>query len=52
MGPCRGGDLLSIRRDSDTDCYKLEVMGNSATFTDKDGTGSRYEILKGNPKGL
>jgi hypothetical protein len=38
--------------EKDADCYKLEVMGNTATFTDKEGTGSRYEILKGNPKGL
>jgi hypothetical protein len=34
------------------ECYRLEVMGNTATFTDQKGTGSRYEILKGNPKGL
>jgi hypothetical protein len=34
------------------ECYKLEVMGNTVTFTDQKGTGSRYEILKGNPKGL
>jgi hypothetical protein len=38
--------------DSETECYKLEVMGNTATFTDRDGTGTRYEILKGNPKAL
>jgi hypothetical protein len=34
------------------ECYKIEVVGNTATFTDEDGNGSRYEILKGNPKGL
>jgi hypothetical protein len=34
------------------ECYKLEVMGNTVTLTDQKGTGSRYEILKGNPKGL
>jgi hypothetical protein len=34
------------------ECYKVEVMGDSVTFTDPKGTGSRYEILKGNPKGL
>src|SRR5262249_16819391 len=39
--------------DSDeTECYKVEVMGNFVTYTDRDGTGTRYEILKGNPKGL
>jgi hypothetical protein len=38
--------------DDDTECYKLEVTGNMVTFTDAKGTGTRYEILKGNPKGL
>jgi hypothetical protein len=27
-------------------------MGYTVTFTDKSGTGSRYEIVKGNPQGL
>jgi hypothetical protein len=34
------------------ECYRLDVMGNTVTFTDKSGTGSRYEIVKGNPQGL
>jgi hypothetical protein len=38
--------------DEDTDCFKIEVAGTTATFTDPKGTGTRYEILKGNPKGL
>jgi hypothetical protein len=38
--------------DKEMECYRLEVMGNTATFTDQKGTGTRYEILKGNPKGL
>jgi hypothetical protein len=33
------------------ECYRVEV-GNTVTLTDEKGTGSRYEILKGNPKGL
>ena len=37
---------------SETECYRVEVMGNFVTYTDAKGTGSRYEILKGNPKGL
>lgn len=37
---------------NDTECYKVEVMGNFVTYTDENGVGSRYEILKGNPKGL
>jgi hypothetical protein len=48
------GEVICFRygKDKDAECYKLEVTGTTATFTDKDGTGSRYEILKGNPKGL
>ena len=38
--------------DDDTDCFKLEVSGNDVTFFDTKGTGVRYELLKGNPKGL
>ena len=38
--------------EKEMECYKLEVMGNTVTFTDQKGTGTRYEILKGNPKGL
>ena len=34
------------------ECYKLEVMGTTVTLTDQKGTGTRYEILKGNPQGL
>ena len=34
------------------ECYRLEVAGNTATFTDEKGAGTRYEIVKGNPKGL
>jgi hypothetical protein len=36
----------------DTECYKVEVTENFVTYADRDGTGTRYEILKGNPKGL
>jgi hypothetical protein len=38
--------------DKEMECYRVEVMGDSATFIDPNGTGSRYDILKGNPKGL
>jgi hypothetical protein len=38
--------------EKEMECYRLEVTGNTATFTDQKGTGTRYEILKGNPKGL
>ncbi len=38
--------------DPKMECYKLEVSGNTVTYTDEKGTGLRYEILAGNPKGL
>ena len=38
--------------DDDESCYEIVVDGNVATFTDEDGSGRRYEILKGNPKKL
>jgi hypothetical protein len=34
------------------ECYKLEVSGDTATMYDEKGSGTRYQILKGNPKGL
>ena len=33
-------------------CYDLTVDGDIATFTDEDGNGTRYTVLKGNPKRL
>lgn len=36
----------------DETCYRVEVFGDAATFTDDDGDGQRYKILKGNAKGL
>lgn len=33
-------------------CYTLEVSGDAVTFYEKDGSGSRYTLLKGNPKKL
>jgi hypothetical protein len=38
--------------EKDMECYKVEVAGNTLTYTDAKGAGSRYEILKGNPKNL
>jgi hypothetical protein len=38
--------------EKEMECYKLEVAGNTLTYTDAKGSGSRYEILKGNPKNL
>jgi pyruvate/2-oxoglutarate dehydrogenase complex dihydrolipoamide acyltransferase (E2) component len=46
------GDTVCFKYDNETECYKIEVMDKTATFTDSKGTGTRYEILKGNPKNL
>lgn len=47
------GDTVCFKYpDEDIDCYKVEVSGTAVTFTDQKGAGTRYEILKGNPKGL
>src|SRR3984893_20394 len=48
------GDTVCFRYadEKEMECYRLDVMGNTVTFTDKSGTGSRYEIVKGNPQGL
>jgi len=46
------GDTVCFKYDADTECYKIEVVGNTVTFTDAKGSGTRYDILKGNPKNL
>ena len=48
------GETICFRYadEKEMECYRLDVMGNTVTFTDKSGTGSRYEIVKGNPQGL
>ena len=38
--------------DDKPECYKLEVAGDTATMYDEKGSGTPYQILKGNPKGL
>jgi hypothetical protein len=38
--------------DEPRDCYRVEVSGDVVTFYDKDGSGLRYTLLKGNPKKL
>jgi hypothetical protein len=47
------GEIICFKYPGEeTDCYKVDVDGDKATFTDKDGEGTTYDILKGNPKGL
>jgi hypothetical protein len=38
--------------EEDEYCYDLTVDGDIATFGDEDGSGTRYKVLKGNPKRL
>jgi pyruvate/2-oxoglutarate dehydrogenase complex dihydrolipoamide acyltransferase (E2) component len=38
--------------DDKPECYRVEVTGTTLTYFDEKGSGSRYDILKGNPKGL
>jgi hypothetical protein len=38
--------------DDKPECYRIEVIGDTVTYYDEDGTGTRYQLLKGNPKGL
>ena len=46
------GETVCFKYDSETECYRIEVVDNTATFTDSKGAGTRYDILKGNPKNL
>jgi len=46
------GDTVCFKYGEETECYKIEVVDNTATFTDSKGSGTRYDILKGNPKNL
>jgi hypothetical protein len=48
------GEVICFKYPDDDkpECYKLEVSGDTATMYDQDGAGTRYQILKGNPKGL
>ena len=47
------GDLLCTDFPSEGKiCYRVDVLGETVTFIDKDGTGFRGTILKGNPKNL
>ena len=48
------GEVICFKYPDDDkpECYKLEVAGDTATMYDQDGAGTRYQILKGNPKGL
>jgi hypothetical protein len=48
-----GGERVCFKyTDEPRDCYKVEVSGDVVTFYDKDGSGLRYTLLKGNPRKL
>lgn len=38
--------------DEEESCYRVEVSGPVVTFLEKDGSGRRFELLRGNAKGL
>ena len=44
--------LYDDDEDDDETCYKVELNGDAVTYTDTDGKGKRYTLLKGNPKKL
>jgi hypothetical protein len=48
------GETVCVRYSGNpkTECYKVEVSGDAATFLDRSGSGTRYRILKGNPRNL
>ena len=48
------GETVCVRYSGDpkTECYRVEVSGDNATFLDRSGDGTRYRILKGNPRNL
>jgi len=48
----RGEKVCIQYPDEDEDCYTITVDGDIATFSEDDGSGRRYQILKGNPKKL
>ena len=34
------------------ECYRIEVLGDTLTYYDEKGSGTRFKILKGNPSNL
>ena len=48
----KGDSLCTDSPSEGKACYRIEVSGDTATFVEKDGTGFRGNILKGNPKNL
>jgi hypothetical protein len=48
----KDGQVCFRYPEEDEYCYDLTVDGDIATFSDEDGSGTRYTILKGNPKRL
>lgn len=48
----RGEKVCFEYPDEDEDCYRITVDGDIATFSEDDGSGRRYKILRGNPKKL
>ena len=47
-----GDKICFTYPDDPKECYVMEVVGDSATFTDKSGLAVKVQILKGNAKNL
>ncbi len=47
-----GDKICFVYPTEPKECYAMEVVGETATFTDPSGTGIRAQILKGNAKNL
>ena len=47
------GERVCLSYPSDDEnCFTVEVFEDNVTFLDKSGSGDRWKILPGNPKGL
>ena len=47
-----GEKICFVYPNEPKECYAMEVVGDSATFTDPSGIGIRTQILKGNARNL
>lgn len=47
-----GEEICFKYGDDDAECYKIEVIGTTVTFTDEDGGTRRFDLLKGNVKNM
>lgn len=46
------GEVVCNTDEPKPECYRVEVQGDTVTYYDQQGSDTRYQILKANPKGL